>query len=62
MPEATEDKWLKWQSKHASKPNSWREAVALRLSETDWAMLLVPGIVLISSAMILGSLMGLGIL
>lgn len=62
MPETTEDKWQRWQTKHAASPENWREALALRLSEMDWAMLLVPGIVLISLVLIIWPLMALGIL
>lgn len=55
-------KWKSWGSRHVIKPQNWREAMAEWLARFDWAMLLVPGIVVISLVMILVPLSILGIL
>ena len=55
-------KWTSWGSKHTAKPQNWREALAEWLARFDWAMLLVPGIVVVSLVMILVPLFILDIL
>lgn len=62
--EAEQDKkWDAWvKGRHQAVSDGLGAYLSYRFNQFDWAMLLVPGIMLVSVLMLIGGLIGLGII